>query len=128
MSFTNAKAEEINCNRTSSDTTGFTNYSAMEDWFPKTITLDISIFSAKPNSTAVIAKQGITNLTLLKNGKLTAQIENTSGYRQTAPARYKCDMGASDVKLALNNTSPGNSISEEGSKVSRQLNQNSIFG
>ena len=50
----------------------------------KTITLDISIFSAKPNSTAVIAKQGITNLTLLKNGKLTAQIENTSGYRQTA--------------------------------------------
>ena len=99
LSFTNAKAEEINCNRTSSDITGFTNYAAMEDWFPKTVTLDISIFSAKPNSTSVIAKQGIINLTLLKNGKLSAQIENKSGYRQTAPARYKCDMGAVTLNL-----------------------------
>ena len=35
LSFTNVRAEEINCKRTSSDTTGFTNYSAMESWFPK---------------------------------------------------------------------------------------------
>ena len=36
-------------------------------------------------------------------------------------------MGASDVKLALNNTSPGNSISEESNKVSSMVKPEQYF-
>ena len=96
-------------------------------WFPKNVSFDVSIFSDKPNSTSMIAKQGTINITLLKNGKLLAQIDGQSGYKNTAPARYKCDMGANGVKLALNNTSPRNSISEESNKVSSTAKPEQYF-
>ena len=96
-------AADINCKRTSSDTTGFKNYSAMESWFPKNVSFDASIFSKKPNSTSMIAKQGSINITLLKNGKLLAQIDGQSGYKNTAPGRYKCDISARDIEVLANN-------------------------
>jgi len=77
-------AADINCKRTSSDTKGFKNYSSMESWFPKNVSFDASIFSDKPNSTSMMAKQGSINITLLKNGKLMAQIDGQAGYKQTA--------------------------------------------
>ena len=114
--FASVNAADINCKRTSSDTTGFKNYSAMESWFPKNVSFDASLFSDKPNSTSMIAKQGSINITLLKNGKLMAQIDGQAGYRQAAAGRYKCDKNPSEIKLALNAqvSSPNASLSTEG--------------
>ena len=50
----------------------------------------------------MIAKQGSINITLLENGKLLAQIDGQSGYKNTAPGRYKCDKSPTDIRLALN--------------------------
>ena len=105
-----ADAADINCKRTSSDITGFKNYSSMESWFPKNVSFDASIFSDKSNSTSMTAKQGRINITLLKNGKLMAQIDGQAGYQPTAVGRYKCDMNPSEVRIALNNITPNGTL------------------
>ena len=113
---TSAYALDIYCTRTSSDTTGFINYSGMEKAFPKKVRLDASIFSEKPNSTSMVAKLGLFNITLLKNSKLMFQIDKKAGYRRTAVGKYKCDKNPNEIKLALSAqvSSPNASLSTEG--------------
>ena len=111
-----AYALDIYCTRTSSDTTGFVNYSGMEKWFPKKVRLDASKFSDKPNSTSMVAKLGLVNMTLLKNSKLIFQIDGKAGYRRTAVGKYQCDKNPSEIKLALSAqvSSPNTPLSTEG--------------
>ena len=111
-----AYALDIYCTRTSSDTTGFVNYSGMEKWFPKKVRLDASKFSDKPNSTSMVAKLGLVNMTLLKNSKLIFQIDGKAGYRRTAVGKYQCDKNPNEIKLALSApvSSPNTSLSTEG--------------
>ena len=111
-----AYALDIYCTRTSSDTTGFINYSGMEKVFPKKVRLDASIFSDKPNSTSMVAKLGLINITLLKNGKIMFQIDGKHGYKRTAVGKYKCDKNPNEIKLALSAqvSSPNASSSTEG--------------
>ena len=111
-----AYALDIYCTRTSSDTTGFINYSGMEKWFPKKVRLDASIFSDKTNSTSMVAKLGSINITLLKNGNLMFQIDRKAGYRRTAVGKYKCDKNPNEIKLALGAqvSSPNASLSIDG--------------
>ena len=94
-----AYSYEFSCERTSDSWTGFKNKTAMEGVYTKEISLNANDFASKMGSTSVFSSEAYgdlkVNLTLLKNGKLTAVFPKYAG--RVAPGKYRCSSDASEV-------------------------------
>ena len=118
-------AVTFTCERTSSDSSGYTSYEVFESWWPKSLTLDSNKFErSTPSSTSLIFKDLIMEnsktrninrkLVLLKSGLL---IGTLSAQGSVTSTRYKCNLNSTELIAKSSKPQLSNSTLNSSSKT-----------
>jgi hypothetical protein len=102
----------INCERTTSDSKGYSTFAAFESWWPKNINLDGNDFKeAGAGSKAMVYKntggekrtgnQFTRILRLLPNNLLIGSVKPFGNYQSVTNIRYKCDINSNELRVKL---------------------------